>query len=86
MTTTFPVVMTPSEKIARTAPAVMTSAKMDMTVPVVTFAIQLCYFHCFFDVYKSYSFHGIIPATCAKGIPWYSHWTLFGLSELGLIN
>ena len=65
----FPVVMTPSEKIARTAPAVMTSKEMDTTAPVFNFAIYLCYFHCFCHVYKSHTFHGIIPATCAKGIP-----------------
>ena len=47
----------------------MTSEKMDTTAPVFNFAISLCYFHCFYDVYKSHSFHGIIPATCAKGIP-----------------
>ena len=47
----------------------MTSEKMDMTTPVFNFAMSLCYFHYFFDVYKSHYFQGIIPATCAKGIP-----------------
>ena len=59
------VVMTPSEKITRTAPAFMTSEKRDMTAPVVTFAEPLLLFFTICLMCTNHiAFLGFFPNVC----------------------